>query len=146
VARTGFIDHIGIAVPDLVAAKRYYDELMPILGLREWFKTSPGGPLNYGPDGAKGSQVYFYQARVQTRYSRRRTGLHHICFFAEARTTVREAYEWARSRRAIVLRRPRLFPEYGPDFYATFWLDPHGIMLGAVSYAPEGDEPVEGES
>ena len=30
--RTGFIDHIGIAVPDPSAAKRYYDELMPILG------------------------------------------------------------------------------------------------------------------
>jgi len=31
--RTGFIDHIGIGVPDLAAAKRYYDELMPVLGL-----------------------------------------------------------------------------------------------------------------
>jgi hypothetical protein len=25
--RTGFIDHIGIGVPDLVAAKEYYDRL-----------------------------------------------------------------------------------------------------------------------
>ena len=25
--RTGFIDHIGIGVPDLALAKRYYDEL-----------------------------------------------------------------------------------------------------------------------
>jgi len=37
--RTGFIDHLGIGVPDLEAAKRYYDELMPILGLRPWFPT-----------------------------------------------------------------------------------------------------------
>ena len=49
--QTGFIDHIGIGVPDLVAAKQYYDDLMSILGLREWFETSPGGPFNYGPDG-----------------------------------------------------------------------------------------------
>lgn len=145
-ARTGSIDHIGIAVPDLAAAKRYYDQLMTILGLREWFTTSPGGPFNYGPDGAKGSQVFFYQARGHGKYSRRRAGLHHVCFVVEARATVREAYEWARSRKAVVLRRPRLFPEYGPDFYATFWLDPHGIMLGAVSYAPEGDESVAGKS
>jgi len=47
--RTGFIDHIGIGVPDLVAAKEYYDDLMSVLGLREWFETGPGGPLNYGP-------------------------------------------------------------------------------------------------
>ena len=32
VSRTGFIDHIGIGVPDLAAAKRYYDDLMPVLG------------------------------------------------------------------------------------------------------------------
>jgi catechol 2,3-dioxygenase-like lactoylglutathione lyase family enzyme len=144
VARTGFIDHIGIGVSDLAAAKRYYDELMPILGLREWFRTSPGGPFNYGPDGAKGSQIFFYQARDQAKYSRRRTGLHHVCFFVETRAAVREAYEWARSRKAVVLRRPRVFPEYGTDFYATFWLDPHGIMLGAVSYAPEVEEVAAG--
>ena len=50
----GFIDHIGIGVPDLDAAKEYYDSLMAVLGLREWFETGPEGPLNYGPDGARG--------------------------------------------------------------------------------------------
>jgi catechol 2,3-dioxygenase-like lactoylglutathione lyase family enzyme len=56
-ARTGFIDHIGLGVPDLLAAKEYYDDLMSVLGLREWFETRPGGPLNYGPDGAQGSEL-----------------------------------------------------------------------------------------
>ncbi len=68
--RTGFIDHIGIGVPDLVAAKQYYDDLMSVLGLREWFETSPGGPLNYGPDGAQGSQLFFYKAGEPGTYSR----------------------------------------------------------------------------
>jgi catechol 2,3-dioxygenase-like lactoylglutathione lyase family enzyme len=36
--RTGYIDHIGIGVRDLAAARAYYDELMPILGLKQWFK------------------------------------------------------------------------------------------------------------
>ena len=40
--RTGFIDHIGIGVPDLAAAKAYYDELMPVLGLKQWFKATDG--------------------------------------------------------------------------------------------------------
>ena len=38
--QTGFIDHIGIGVPDLAAAKEYYDELLSVLGLREWFETT----------------------------------------------------------------------------------------------------------
>jgi catechol 2,3-dioxygenase-like lactoylglutathione lyase family enzyme len=60
--QTGFIDHIGIGVPDLAAAKRYYDELMPVLGLRAWFPTTKAGEFNYGPDGGRGSQIFFYQA------------------------------------------------------------------------------------
>ena len=38
---TGFIDHIGIGVPDLVAAKQYYDELMSVLGLRGVVRHRP---------------------------------------------------------------------------------------------------------
>ena len=87
--RTGYIDHIGIGVPDLVAAKEYYDDLMSALGLREWFETGPGGPLNYGPDGAVGAQLFFYQAVEPGTYSRGRTGLHHIAFLVSSRDVVR---------------------------------------------------------
>ena len=50
----GFIDHIGFGVPDLAAAKEYYDDLMAVLGFREWFATVAGDPFNYGPDDARG--------------------------------------------------------------------------------------------
>jgi catechol 2,3-dioxygenase-like lactoylglutathione lyase family enzyme len=137
VPRKAFIDHIGIGVPDLAVAKEYYDGLMPVLGLREWFDTGPGGPLNYGPDGALGSQVFFYQAEEQGTYSRLQTGLHHLAFLVESRAVVRDAYEWARSRGAIVLDEPAEFPQYGPHCFATYWLDPHGFKLEAVCHTPE---------
>ena len=135
-ARTGYIDHIGIGVPDLATAKRYYDDLMPVLGLRQWFATSPGGSFNYGPDGARGSQVFFYQAREPGTYSRHCTGLQHIAFLVESRAIVREAHQWARSHNAEIIHEPRDFPEYG-QHYATYWLDPHGIMLEVVCHNPE---------
>ena len=90
--RTGFIDHIGIGVPDLVAAKRYYDELMPILGLRAWFPATEAGEFNYGPAGARGSQVFFYQALEPGPHSRHGTGLQHLSFMVSSRATVREAH------------------------------------------------------
>ena len=133
--RTGFIDHIGIGVPDLIAAKRYYDELMPILGLKQWFKTDP--ILNYGPDGARGPQLFFYQAREPDGgYSRHRPGLHHIGFMVASRAIVREAHRWAKSHDAEILDEPREFPEYGAH-YAINWLDPHGFKLEVVCHAPE---------
>ena len=133
--RTGFIDHIGIGVPDLVATKEYYDDLMSVLGLREWFETGPGGPLNYGPNGAQGSQLFFYQAEPDT-YSRLHTGLHHLAFLVASRAVVREAHEWARTREAVILDEPQEFPQYGPHCFATYWLDPHGFKLEAVCHAP----------
>lgn len=134
--RTGFIDHIGIGVPDLAAAKLYYDELMPVLGLRQWFPTSPDGTFNCGPDGALGPQIFFYQALEDGPYSRHGTGLQHLAFMVESRAIVREAYEWAGARDAEIVHEPREFPEYGQHF-ATYFLDPHGIMLEVVSHGPE---------
>ena len=135
-SRTGFIDHIGIGVPDLPAAKRYYDELMPVLGLKQWFPTSPDGVFNYGPDGARGPQIFFYQAREVGEYSRFRPGLHHLAFMVPSRAIVREAHDWAVAHGAEALDPPRDFPEYGRH-YATYWLDPHGFKLEVVSFEQE---------
>jgi catechol 2,3-dioxygenase-like lactoylglutathione lyase family enzyme len=136
--RTGYIDHIGIGVRDLAAAKAYYDELMPILGLKKWFTPEDGlNGFNYGPDGGRGSQIFFYQALEEGDYSRHRTGLQHLAFFVASRAIVREAHAWARDRGDEILHEPRVFPEYGPHQYATYWLDPHGIMLEAVCHMPE---------
>ena len=100
---TGFIDHIGVGVPDLAAAKRYYDELMPILGLRAWIPTTEAGDFNYGPDGARGSQIFFYPIRTlhaRGRLPQRRAGI--------------TASPTAHAGPAGVSERSGLAPESGP--------------------------------
>ena len=136
-AETGFIDHIGIGVPDLDATKEYYDELMSVLGLRQWFERGPGDPLNYGPDGARGSQLFFYRAEEPGAYSRGETGLHHLAFLVGSRAVVRDAHAWACAREAVILDAPGEFPQYGEHCFATYWLDPHGFKLEAVCHEPE---------
>lgn len=135
--RSAFIDHIGIAVPDLAAAKRYYDELAQLIGLRAWFETGPEGPLNYGPDGARGTQLFFYQAREADRYDRQRAGLQHIAFSVERRAIVREVHAWALARGDEILHAPQDFLEYGAAHYATYWLDLHGFKLEVVCFNAE---------
>ena len=133
----GFIDHIGIGVPDLAATKEYYDDLMSVLGLLQWFDTGPGGPLNYGPDGAQGSQLFFYEVRDAGAYARGETGLHHLAFLVASRAIVRDAHGWAAARGAEILDEPQAFPQYGEHCFATYWLDPHGFKLEAVCHEPE---------
>ena len=118
-ADAGFIDHIGIGVPDLEATREYYDDGMSILGLRQWFDLGPGGPLNYGPDGAQGSQLFFYEIEEPGSYSRGQTGFHHLAFLVVSRDVVRKAHEWARARGAEILDEPQEFPQYGPDWTST---------------------------
>lgn len=98
-------------------------------------RDHPGGALNYRPDGARGSQVFFYQAQEAGIYSRLRTGLHHLASLVSSRAVVREAHEWARARDAVILDEPQEFPQYGPHCYATYWPDPHGFKLEAVCHA-----------
>ena len=131
---SGAIDHIGIGVPDMVAAKRFYDEFMAVVGFREWFPADES-QFNYGPDGAPGTQVFFYQAGEPAGHSRHGVGLQHLAFGVASRSVVHEAHEWAVSHDADVLHEPRPFPEYGEHAYATYFLDPHGIMLEVGCHA-----------
>jgi hypothetical protein len=51
--RDAILGHLGINVPDLVAAKRYYDALMPLVGFEPFFHaddattTATKGPKLY---------------------------------------------------------------------------------------------------
>ena len=134
--QAGFIDHIGIGIPDLVAAKQYYDELMAVLGLREWFPTGPEGPLNYGPDGELGSQVFFYQAQEAGTYSRHQTGLHHLGFLVASRAVVRAAHEWAVAQEAVILDEPQEFRST-----ANTALRPTGLTPMDSSWRPSATLP-----
>jgi catechol 2,3-dioxygenase-like lactoylglutathione lyase family enzyme len=133
------IDHIGIGVPDLAAAKRYYDDFAAIVGFAEWFPADEH-QFNYGPKAATGTQIFFYRADEPGAYSRRGTGLQHLAFSVPERAAVRRAHEWAVDHGSEVLHAPRAFPEYGEHAYATYFLDPHGIMLEVVCHAAEGTD------
>lgn len=126
------IDHIGLGVPDIEAAKAYYDEFMPLVGfVREW-------DSGYRPVDWKGAQVFLYPASEDGAYSRHRAGLQHISFYVPTRADVHGVHRWAVSRGHQILHEPRLFPEYHELFYATFFLDMHGFMLEAVTYERPG--------
>lgn len=127
------LGHLGINMPDLVAAKRYYDEIMPLLGFDEFF--SELDQFAYMPSNGKpGTFLFFYQSAEDGDFSRHRSGLQHLAFMVHARKDVDAAHRLAQQLDSEIIHAPQDFPQYAPPYYATFWLDPFGMMIEAVCH------------
>jgi catechol 2,3-dioxygenase-like lactoylglutathione lyase family enzyme len=127
------LGHIGVNVPDLAAAKAYYDALMPLLSFEPFVVHDD--EFAYKPaDNKRGTYLFFYPAQSVDAFSRHRTGLQHLAFMMPTRSSVREVHQFILSTGSEVLHDPQEFPQYAPPYYATFWLDPFGIMLEAVCH------------
>lgn len=129
--------HLGINVPDLRAAKGYYDAVMPLLGFDEYLTAED--EFAYRPAGGKpGTYLFFYPSAEDSQYTRHRTGLQHLAFIMRSRSLVNDVHALATvlipQFGGQVLHRPQVFPQYPQPYFATFWLDPWGLMLEAVCH------------
>ena len=60
----------------------------------------------------------------------------HLAFTVDTRGDVDTFYAAALDAGATSLEAPAVHPEYHPDYYGGFVLDPHGINLEAVCHHP----------
>jgi glyoxylase I family protein len=121
------VDHIFITVRDLTGAEAYYDQVMTILGFRKHRTEIEGEP-----------HVSYYNRHFAywLRPARERTavhnpyaaGVHHFCFRVTNEADVDRAAAELQAA-GISASTPRFYPEYGRDYYATFFADPDGVRL-----------------
>ena len=126
------IDHVYLAVRDLARSRRFYDGVMRVLGYRVAESTIAGD-----------SHVHYYnrQFGFSLRPARSGTpahdpyapGLHHFCFRVVDEAAVDRACAELRAL-GVAVSDPRLYPEYQPDYYATFFEDPDGIRLEVTNF------------
>lgn len=64
----GWIEHVGLNVPDVDVALAYYDEFMALVGYTRYF------PTGYVPTDWKGSQIFIYPAVESGSHSRPSSG------------------------------------------------------------------------
>lgn len=128
------IDHIYISVSDIARAEAFYDLVMPLLGFRKNAFRLDGDPhVQYF------NRHFGYvlrPARRSNRHDAYAPGLHHLCFRVERAQDVAQA---AASLRAagIDASESRCYPEYAPDYHATFFNDPDGLRLEVTNYRAE---------
>lgn len=127
------LGHLGLNVPDLPAAKRYYGALMPLVGFELFLDASD--EFAYRPaDGKPGTYVFFYPSAAAGTYSPEQTGLQHLAFMVRGHSVVDRIHDHVVGTGGHVIHTPRAFPQYPGHHYATFWLDPFGLKLEAVCH------------
>ena len=128
------IDHIYVAVSDLDRSEHFYDRAMTILGFRKNVFSNEGD-----------RHIQYYNrhfgfvlrpARGNTPHNPFAPGLHHFCFRVEDNASVDGAAKQLMAA-GIACSEPQLYPEYAPDYYATFFSDPDGIRLEITNYRQE---------
>ena len=127
------IDHIYIAVLDLVRSEEFYDRVMTVLGFRKSEFEIGGDP-----------HIQYYNRHFgfvlrparDGRHDPYNPGLHHLCLRVESAADVEETVRRLRAA-GIPATEPRLYPEYAPDYTATFLTDPDGIRLEITNYRQE---------
>jgi catechol 2,3-dioxygenase-like lactoylglutathione lyase family enzyme len=120
------IGHLGLGVPDLAAARAYYDRLVPSLDYEPFFAHDD--EVAYLPaDGRRGAYLFLYEAEPPQ-------GPQHLAFIVRARADVDAVHDLVVELGSTVEHPPRAWPEYPPPYYATFWRDPHGFLLEAVCH------------
>jgi catechol 2,3-dioxygenase-like lactoylglutathione lyase family enzyme len=107
------LGHLGINVPDLDAARRYYRAIMPLLGFESFLDADD--EFAYRPMAGKpGTYLFFYPAAQQSTYSRHQTGLQHLAFMVRTRSAVTAVHSAAADLSVRsgggVLHEPQVFP------------------------------------
>jgi catechol 2,3-dioxygenase-like lactoylglutathione lyase family enzyme len=111
------LDHVVVQVDDLNTVGDWYDQMVSLAGGARTFETP--GLIGYALPGEP-TQLLFSLA---TDAGGRQT---HIALRVEDETTVRRGHELAITLGAEILHEPRLWPEYGTEYYAVFMRDPAG--------------------
>jgi catechol 2,3-dioxygenase-like lactoylglutathione lyase family enzyme len=134
------LDHIYLSVSDLARSERFYDPVMRLLGFRKGDKPIAGEPHAHYFN--RTLQISLRPARSSGPHDPYAPGLHHLCLQLARSAEVDAAAEALREL-SIEATTPRLYPEYHPHYYATFFDDPDGLRLELVCRTPYRDDLVE---
>jgi catechol 2,3-dioxygenase-like lactoylglutathione lyase family enzyme len=115
-------DHVGIRVSDIGRSAAFYDAVLKPLGFVRC--VSYEGGAGYGPEG----QPSFW-------LSLSAAGGAHIAFAAESGASVDAFHLAGLEAGGRDNGAPGLRPDYGPNYYAAFLVDPDGNNIEAVHMA-----------
>jgi catechol 2,3-dioxygenase-like lactoylglutathione lyase family enzyme len=126
------LDHVSIGVPDLDAARPFYDAIMQALGAVKVYDRPQA--LGYGErcsqDDIASSCLAVYLDASEIGANKR-----HWCFKALTREQVEAFFAAGLANGGRSDGEPGLRPHYHATYYAAFLFDPAGNRVEAVCHA-----------
>ncbi|HXR12649.1 MAG TPA: VOC family protein [Gaiellaceae bacterium] len=126
------LGHVDLVCRDLERSLAFYAAVFGPLGLEEPFlvEGERGERIHYLRfPGAGSGSLGLRQALKEQEFELYAPGLHHLALAVESAADVDAAHATAVGAGAEVLHAPRLWPQYHPGYYATFFLDPDGFRI-----------------
>ncbi len=120
------VNHVSIGVNDVERARRFYDPLMKLLGLR--VRQADAESVDYGTE----KLVFSLETPVDKKPATPGNGVH-IAFDAPDRETVDAFYREAMKLGARDAGAPGLRTQYSPNYYGAFVFDLDGNKIEAVT-------------
>ena len=129
------IDHVYLTVSNLDVSKRFYDTVLTdTLGFRtNSFLINGDTHVQYYN---RHFGLVLRPARSAAPHDAYAPGLHHLCLRVDSEADVYAAVA-ALTTRGIDATPARRYPEYAPDYTATFFIDPDGLRLEITNYRLE---------
>ena len=128
------LGHVDLVCRDLDRSLAFYAAVLGPLGLEVEapfvVEGERGEEIHYlrFPRRASGS-IGLRQALEEQDFDLYAPGLHHVAFTVETQEDVDAAHALAVAANAEILHPRRPWPQYGPRYYATFFLDPDGFRI-----------------
>ncbi len=128
------IDHIFIPVRDLAAAEAFYDKVMPVLGFRKGPVSDKVSPrTRYDNRHLTYWIVLRGDAETSAEPGAEAGAPSHLCFRVVDQEAVDRACRELRTA-GIDATEPQTYTQYSPDYYATFFSDPDGLLLEVINF------------
>ena len=132
------IDHVYLTVSSLSRAELFYDRLLQqVLGFRKNGFALGGEPHVQYYNRLFG--IVLRPARAAAAHDSYAPGLHHLCLRVEGEEDV-DRVAAALVAAGLEPTPPRRYPEYAPDYRATFIDDPDGLRLEITNFRAERRE------
>lgn len=126
------LGHVDLVCRDVDTSLAFYAAVFGPLGLEPPHRVpgERGETIHYLRFPALGSgSIGLRQALRDQLFELYAPGLHHLALAVERREDVDTAHAAAVAAGAEILHPPRLWPQYHPGYYATFFLDPDGFRI-----------------